>query len=49
MPDIVFQVVSVVFKDIVVLMLYFQAGSGTFRQQLNIFLADRFIRYPTVL
>jgi hypothetical protein len=49
MSKIMFQMVSVVFKDVVVLILYFPAGSDVFCQQLNILLGDRFVRYPTVL
>ena len=45
-PKIVFQVLSVVFKDIVVLILYLPAGAG--RQQPHILFGDRFVRYPAV-
>jgi hypothetical protein len=34
--EIMLQVVSVVFKDVVVLILYLPAGPGTVRQQLDI-------------
>jgi hypothetical protein len=49
MPEVVFQVVSVVFKHIVVLILYFPAGAGAFYEQSDILFCDGFVGNPTVL
>jgi hypothetical protein len=47
MSKIMLQVVSVVFKD-VVLILYLPTGPDAVCQQLDILFGDRFVRYPTV-
>ena len=48
MSKIVFQVVSIVFENVIILILYLPTGAGAFYQYFDILFCDRFVRYPTV-
>ncbi|MDR2632019.1 MAG: hypothetical protein LBC51_00140 [Treponema sp.] len=47
-PEIVFQVVSTILEDIVMLILYLPPRTGAAYQQPDILLGYQFVRYPTV-